>query len=219
VKEIERKWKMDILSNQSDLPLLLTETLTSLCQRAYLSLVVVHNGRSGAGAGLIWRQDGSIVTNYHVIRSGSPRVSTLDGREYTADVVAIARQYDLALLKIDVPEALLPAPVADSRQLRVGQFAMAVGHPWGQIGSVSAGIITSLGKAPLRWRRGTVNVIRTDAELAPGNSGGPLLDTNGGVIGINTMIMGGDLGVAIPSHVINEFVDQTLGRDNPTVVI
>lgn len=210
---------MDFISNQSDLPFLLTETLTCLCQRAYRSLVVVHNGRSGAGAGLIWRQDGSIVTNYHVIRSGSPRVSFLDGREYNADVVATAKQYDLALLKIDVPGALSPVPVSDSRHLRVGQFALAVGHPWGQIGSVSAGIITSLGKVPLRWRRGTVNVIRTDAELAPGNSGGPLLDTNGGVIGINTMIMGGDLGVAIPSHVINEFVGQTQGRDNQPAAI
>ena len=79
---------MDILSNQSDLSFLLTETLTRLCQRAYQSLAVVHKGRSGAGAVLIWRQDGSIATNNHVIRGGSPRVSTLDGCENTADVDA-----------------------------------------------------------------------------------------------------------------------------------
>jgi serine protease Do len=74
------------------------------------------------------------------------------------------------------------------------------------------GVITSLGSVPLRWRKGAVNVIRTDAGLAPGNSGGPLIDANGAVIGINTMIVGGDLGVAVPSHVVNEFVDRALGK-------
>ena len=91
---------------------------------------------------------------------------------------------------------------------------MAVGHPWGQIGAVSAGIVTSLGSISLRWRRGAVDVIRTDASLAPGNSGGPLLDARGQVIGINTMIMGGDQGVAIPIHVVEEFVSREIGQDS-----
>jgi serine protease Do len=158
-----------------------------------------------------------VVTNYHVIQRGRPRISLLDGGEYSSRVIAKARQFDLALLKIDYPESQAPAlsvaPVADSKNLRVGQIALALGHPWGQVGSVSAGIITSLGCVPLRWRRGSIEVIRTDAGLAPGNSGGPLVDASGAVIGINTMIVGGDLGVAIPSHVVNEFVDQTLGHD------
>jgi len=135
----------------------------------------------------------------------------MDGHEYKSEVIARDKQSDLALLKIEAPESLLPAPLADSRRLRVGQFTLAVGHPWGQIGAVSAGIITSLGSVPMRWRRRSVEVIRTDAALAPGSSGGPLLDAKGGVIGLNTMIMGGDLGVAIPSHVVDEFVNQKIG--------
>ncbi len=202
---------------RNDLPVILTEELTTVCKSARNSLVVVQNGRRGAGAGVVWRPGGIVVTNYHVIQRGRPRISLLDGGEYSSRVIAKARQFDLALLKIDYPESQAPAlsvaPVADSKNLRVGQIALALGHPWGQVGSVSAGIITSLGRVPLRWRRGSIEVIRTDAGLAPGNSGGPLVDARGAVIGINTMIVGGDLGVAIPSHVVNGFVDQTLGHD------
>lgn len=191
----------------------LTAEMNALCQRALESLVIVHNGRYGAGAGLIWRKDGWIVTNYHVVRKSAPRVSTMDGSEYEAEVIAREKKQDLAVLKIEIPEHMVPAPLANSQQLRVGQFALAVGHPWGQIGSVSAGIITSLARMPLRWRRGSVDVIRTDAGLAPGNSGGPLLDARGEVIGINTMIMGGDQGVAIPVHVVDEFVTRKIGQN------
>lgn len=162
-------WQLDFQQS-------LTAEMNALCQRALESLVIVHNGRHGAGAGLIWSRDGSIVTNYHVVRKSAPRVSTMDGSEYEAEVIAREKNQDLAVLKIEIPEHMVPAPLADSQQLRVGQFALAVGHPWGQIGSVSAGIITSLTRMPLRWRRGSVDVIRTDAGLAPGNSGGPLLD-------------------------------------------
>jgi serine protease Do len=202
---------MDITFNQFDFQQTLTDEINYIYQRVFQSLVIIHNGRHGAGAGLIWRQAGSIVTNYHVIRRGTPRVSDMDGHEYPAEVIARDKQHDLALLKIDSPEALLPAPLANSRSLRVGQFALAIGHPWGQIGSVSAGIITSLGSLPLRWRRRSIDVIRTDAGLAPGSSGGPLLNAKGGVIGINSMIMGGDLGVAIPSHVVDDFVSKEVG--------
>lgn len=202
---------------RNDLPVILTEELTAAYQSARNSLVVVQNGQRGAGAGVVWRSGGIVVTNYHVIQRGRPRISLLDGGEYSTRVIAKARQFDLALLKIDYPESQAPAlsvaSVADSNNLRVGQIALALGHPWGQVGSVSAGIITSLGRVPLRWRRGSIEVIRTDAGLAPGNSGGPLVDARGAVIGINTMIVGGDLGVAIPSHVVNEFVDQALGQD------
>jgi serine protease Do len=104
------------------------------------------------------------------------------------------------------------APIADSRALRVGEIALAIGHPWGQLAAVAAGIVSSLGNVPVHGRRGQVDIIRTDVGLAPGNSGGPLMNASGGVIGINTMIVGGDLGVAIPSHVVDTFVVETLGE-------
>lgn len=192
----------------------LAADVNHLCQRAFESLVIVHNGRQGAGAGMIWHQNGTIVTNYHVVRKSSLRISTLDGSDYTAEIIDRQKKHDLALLKIEAGEELVPAPLADSRQLRVGQFALAIGHPWGQVNSVTAGIITSLGSIPLRWHRGAVDVIRTDAVLAPGNSGGPLLDARGRVIGINTMIMGGDLGVAIPIHVVNDFAARKIDQDH-----
>jgi serine protease Do len=197
-----------------DLPHLLTEEIDLLCEQAFQSLVIVHNGRRGAAAGLVWSRGGSIVTNDHVVGRSSPRVSDLDGREYQATVIARDKQHDLALLKVEGLKDQQPARLVDSRRLRVGQFALAVGHPWGQVGSVSAGIITSLTSLPLRRRGGTVEVIRTDASLAPGNSGGPLLDASGGVMGINTMIMGGDLGVALPTHLVDEFVKQNASQED-----
>ena len=205
---------MSISQVRSDYQRTLMAELNALCQHTLKSLVIVNNGRYGAGAGMILHQDGSIVTNHHVARKSSLRISTMNGNEYNAEIVAREKKHDLALLKIETGEELVPAPLADSRKLRVGQFAFAVGHPWGQIGSFTAGIISSLGSLPLRWRKGAVDVIRTDARLAPGNSGGPLLDARGRVIGINTMIMGGDLGVAIPIHVVNDFVGRKMDRDN-----
>lgn len=206
----------------TDLGIILTEEMTTICQALRNRLVVVHNGRHGAGAGVIWRAGGIVVTNYHVIQRSRPRISLLDGGEYSSHVLAKAKKLDLALLRINLPESEAPpisvASIADSKDLRVGQIALAFGHPWGQIGSVSAGIITGLGSVSLRWRWRSVDVIRTDAVLAPGNSGGPLVDANGAVIGINTMIVGGDLGVAIPSHIVNEFVQQSLGEDIIPVV-
>ncbi len=200
-----------------DLSTSLSEALAKVCEDARQSLVVVQNGRRGAGAGVIWHSGGIVVTNYHVIQHGRPQISLLNGRDFPTRVLAKAKHIDLAILKVELPESQNSgfsfAPVADSNNLRVGQIAIALGHPWGQVGAVSVGIITSLGSVPLRWQRGSVNVIRTDAGLAPGNSGGPLLDASGAVIGINTMIVGGDLGVAIPSHVVNDFVNQSLGQN------
>jgi serine protease Do len=125
--------------------------------------------------------------------------------------VAQDPEIDLALLQVGKSD-LPPAQVADSRRLSVGQVVLAVGHPWGQRGFVTSGIISSLGKAATRGPRRSVPIIRSDATLAPGNSGGPLANATGGVIGINTLVVGGDLGVAIPSHLVEAFVAQALGE-------
>lgn len=188
----------------------IAEALAEVNNRVQRSLVVVLNGR-GAGAGVVWRAGGYIITNHHVIAHGRPRVLLAGRKEYPARLVAQASEIDLALLQVeaaDLPTAL----VADSRGLKVGQIVLAVGHPWGQRGVVTRGIISSLGTVETSRPRRQVPIIRSDVTLAPGNSGGPLVNAAGGVVGINTMIVGGDLGLAIPSHLVEEFVDQAIGE-------
>jgi len=191
----------------SELTLPLVDAIAEVVQRVQRSLVVLNNGRRGFGAGIIWSRDGLILTNYHVIAHGRARVGLADGSEHPAEPVASDPEIDLALLRIEGRE--LPAAlVADSRDLRVGQLVLAVGHPWGQRGVVTAGLVSSLGKAQTRGKRGQVDIIRSDARLAPGNSGGPLVNAAGAVVGINTMIIGGDQGIAVPSHVASSFIEQ-----------
>lgn len=193
-----------------------TESISNVFERSRRSLVIVESGRHGSGAGVVWRPGGIVVTNYHVVSRGKPRLRLLDGHQYPARLVAQRAELDLAILQAgnshSADSELPVAPIADSRGLRIGQIALAIGHPWGQVGAVSAGIISGLGSLPLQDGRGSIMVIRSDVGLAPGNSGGPLMNASGGVIGINTMIVGGDLGIAIPSHVIEAFVEETLGE-------
>jgi len=193
----------------SDLVNLLAEAASDVVRRVQRSLVVLHNGRHGIGAGVIWSRDGLILTNHHVAASGRLRAALPDGQELPIDVLAQDPEIDLALLRVeaqDLPAAL----VADSRDLRVGQYVLAVGHPWGQRGVVTAGLISGLSTAHTRGPRGSVDVIRSDVRLAPGNSGGPLVNAAGAVVGINTMIWGGDQGIAIPSHVASAFAEGAM---------
>jgi serine protease Do len=180
------------------------------------SLVVVQSGQRGFGAGIIWDSSGLILTNQHVVQGDQARISQehlrlqvglADGRQFPARIVSRDPEIDLALLKIEAGD-LAAAAIADSRSLRVGEFVMAVGHPWGQRGMVTAGLISGLGTAETRGPRGSVEIIRSDVRLAPGNSGGPLVNAAGRVIGLNTMIVGGDLGVAIPIHLVAEFAGR-----------
>jgi serine protease Do len=187
----------------------LSEAMNSVAEAVQRSLVIVQGHRFGSGAGVIWRKNGLILTNNHVVNSQTPRVILPDGREYRARILARDPEIDLAVLSIEANE-LTAARISDSRRLRVGQLILAVGHPWGQRGYVTAGVISALIEAETRGGR-QVQVIRTDAALAPGNSGGPLVDAAGGVLGINTLIVGGDQSVALPSHLAEAFV----ARVNP----
>jgi serine protease Do len=189
----------------------LDDSVAEVISRVQRSLVVVQNGRREAGAGVVWRAGGYIITNHHVIAHGLPWVSTLDGGENPAQVVAQAPDLDLALLQIAAPR-LSVALIADSRGMQVGQIVFAIGHPWGQRGYVTAGVISSLDTAQTRNGHGAIPIIRSDVLLAPGNSGGPLVNAAGGVLGINTMIVGGDQGVAIPSHIVESFINETIGE-------
>jgi serine protease Do len=191
----------------------LAGALDALVGSVRRSLVLIQNGQ-GVGAGILWRSDGLILTNQHVVAHGRPRVILDDGSEFPADKVAEDAAIDLALLHIHA-NGLAAARLADTGRLgtgrlRVGQLVLAVGHPWGQRGMVTAGVISALDTAQVRGRRASIDVIRSDAGLAPGNSGGPLVDASGAVVGINTMIIGGDQGLAIAVHEAIAFVKSAL---------
>jgi serine protease Do len=194
----------------------LVDSTTKILQYARRSLAVLQNGRHGIGAGVVWSYDkegkGLILTNHHIIsRSGQIKAVLEGGVSYPARVLSTAPEIDLALLSVeakDLPKAL----IADSRNLRVGELVFAIGHPWGLPYAVTAGLISSLSNTKVRGRRGEIEIIRSDARLAPGNSGGPLVNANGAVVGINTMIVGGDQGIALPSHIASEFVENSIGE-------
>ena len=178
--------------------------------------MVLQNGRHGVGAGVIWRRDRDenalILTNYHILGRNKELIATVDdGTEFSARAIAKDRSIDMALLRVEANH-LPTALIADSRNLRIGEFVFAIGHPWGQPNSVTAGLISSVTRMQVRGRREQIEVIRSDARLAPGNSGGPLINANGAVVGINTMIVGGDQGIALPSHVADMFVSEAIGE-------
>jgi serine protease Do len=198
----------------TDLTRSFTDAASEVVRRVSRSLVVLHNGRYGVGAGVIWGQGRDdrtlILTNNHVVAHGRDvRAELEDGSIHPTRLLASEAEIDLALLEIDVRD-LPAAAIADSRGLRVGELVMAVGHPWGQRRTVTAGLVSGLSKAETRGRRGSIDIIRSDARLAPGNSGGPLVNAGGGVVGINTMVIGGDQGIAVASNVARLFVEEAL---------
>ena len=179
-----------------------SDALAELAARARKSVVEVRGRGNGAGSGVVWAADGRVLTNHHVVAGtgGRPTVYFEDGTQYAGEVVAQNPSLDLALLQLEARD--LPAlPVGDSTKLRVGDLVFAVGHPWGHRYVLTAGIVSGLGRTgPLRSGR-QADYIRSDVPLAPGNSGGPLLNARGEIVGLNSMIFGGDLSVAVPSHV------------------
>ena len=183
--------------------------LAEMIEQAQASVVQVRRGDRGAGTGVIWQTNGSIITNHHVIaHTGSKTLVELrDGRVLEAQIVDSDPTLDVALLKVPA-DHLTAIPVADSTKLRVGELVFAIGHPWGQRGVVTAGIVSALSKVKMRNSNRQLEYIKSDVRLAPGNSGGPLMNAQGHVIGINAMIMGGDLSVAIPSAVVSNWIAQ-----------
>jgi serine protease Do len=158
---------------------------------------VATKGRGqGSGSGVIWGADGLIVTNAHVARGAEAKVSLWDGSAHPAKVLSRDERRDLASLRIAA--AGLPAATpGDSDALRAGEIVIAVGNPLGFIGALTTGVVHSLPNRK-RW-------VAADVRLAPGNSGGPLADARGRVVGINTMIAGA-LALAVPSNAVGEFL-------------
>jgi serine protease Do len=164
----------------------------------------VRGGRrlTGGGSSVVITPDGFMVTSAHVVAStDGGRASFVDGRELEFEVVGTDQLSDLAILRAD-GDGLVPAELGDAERLRVGQLVVAIGNPNGFAGSVTAGVVSALGRSlPVRARasgRIVENVIQTDAALNPGNSGGALADGRGCVVGINTAVAGIGLGLAVP---------------------
>jgi serine protease Do len=153
----------------------------------------------GGGSAVVITPDGFLLTSAHVIeRTDGGRASFVDGRELAFQVVGSDPLSDLALLRADARD-LRPAELGDAENLRVGQLVVAIGNPNGFAGSVTAGVVSALGRSlPTRGGRVVDNVIQTDAALNPGNSGGALADGSGRVVGVNTAVAGVGLGLAVP---------------------
>jgi serine protease Do len=167
-------------------------------------VLVAVRSRQGGGSGTIWREDGLIVTNHHVVPGDTAEVHLSDDRVLAARVVAREPEHDLAALRVEAT-GLRAAVPGDSANLRPGQLVFAAGNPWGLRGAVTAGIIISTGKATIENGIPLEEAVRANVTLAPGNSGGPLVDAAGGVIGINAMIAGG-MAIAVPVHIVTRFL-------------
>ena len=182
----------------------ITDALAGVAERLAQSTVQVrdtrrgHYGPSGAGSGVIWRADGLVVTNAHVVRDARRVVVELtDGRELDAEVARLDPRRDLAALRLDALH-LPAARVGDPVSLRAGQLVFALGHPWGVRNSLAAGVVHAASHRDGHW-------VRADVRLAPGNSGGPLADAWGRVVGVNSMIVRG-LAYAVPADAVERFV-------------
>ena len=165
--------------------------------------------RRSSGSGFLIDPSGLIVTNAHVVEDADwLQVRLADGRRFTGKVVGQDSRVDLALVRIDGVTNLPTLPIGDSNRLRVGEFVMALGHPFGLEQSVSFGIVSRKG-APLTVAAPGFDFIQTDAAINPGNSGGPLVNMAGQVVGVNSMAArNGSIGFAIPSNLVKLLVPQ-----------
>ena len=177
------------------------EGFGEIAERLRRATVYVSSGRRGHGSGVIVKPEGLIVTNAHVATFRPIQVGLWDGTQAPADLIARDVGHDIAILRLS-RSGLPSATLADSDQVRVGELVIAVGNPLGFIGALTTGIVHSIGRVP---GLGPMKWIQSDVRLAPGNSGGPLANAQGHVLGVNTMVAGG-IGLAVPSNTVSRYL-------------
>jgi len=174
---------------------------------------VVRGHQGGAGSAVVLSADGYLLTSAHVVAGEAHGTATFsDGREATFELVGRDVLSDLAVLRVSLRD-LPHVQLGDARRLKVGQLVVAVGNPHGLIGSVTAGVVSALGRSLPAGGRVVENVIQTDAALNPGNSGGALVDSHARLVGINTALAGLGLGLAVPVNETTLEIVATLIRD------
>ena len=170
-------------------------------------VAVVRGSGGGGGSGTVWRSDGLVITNNHVATGERAEVAFADGRTCSARVVARDPSVDLAALQVEDCE-LTALPAGDSAKLQVGQIVLAVGNPLGETRAVTAGIISGVGGGIAGGRLRLTEAVQANITLLPGNSGGPLADAHGRVVGINAMVMGPGVAIAVPSNTVERFLAE-----------
>ena len=186
------------------------EELGGLVAGVRRSLVHIQSGHHGGAAGSIWHPDGLIVTNAHVVRTQRPRVILPDGTRLTARILAHDPSLDGAALSVE--QTGLPSiELGNSQSLQPGQWVTALGHPWGIDGAATGGVVIGVGSDLPELPHRDRELIVVELRLRPGYSGGPLVDDRGRLVGLNTMMIGPEVGVAVPVRVVKEFLRERLG--------
>jgi serine protease Do len=183
------------------------EAAAAISERLRAGVAVVRGSGGGNGSGTVWREDGLVITNSHVATGERATVAFADGRTCAARVVARDPSVDLAALQAEECD-LTALPWGDSAALKVGQVVLAVGNPLGETRAVTAGIVSGVGAGIAGGRLRLREAVQANITLLPGNSGGPLADAQGRVVGINAMVMGPGVAIAVPSNTVERFLAE-----------
>lgn len=185
--------------------------LALLANTAAPSLVRVQAGRHGAGAGVVVHQEGLIITNAHVANSRQLQVVDWQGNLWPATVRAWQASLDLAALTVEAAD-LKPLPLANSKELQPGHWLMAMGHPFGVSGGATAGVVIGVGRHLPEAPDTGHDWLAMSLHLRPGHSGGPVVDASGQLVGLNARMAGPEVGLAIPSHLLAQFLKDTFSE-------
>ena len=205
-----------ITDNKNKLVSAADKSIGSVVTISSLNNSSFSNNKNGIGSGVIFSNEGYIVTNLHILNSQNINVKLDNGKNYPASIIGIDKNADIAVLKISTEDELKPINISDSDNLKVGDRVLAIGNPYGIGISVSNGIISATGRD---YGNPYLQLIQTDAAINPGNSGGALINENGNLIGINSKIFSSTgayqgIGFAIPSNVVVQIATQLIRFGN-----